>query len=214
MNKIFIAILTLGFLWGCQPTKITRTWTAENVTPKKFKKILVLSVLPENEKSLGSEIENHLADDLRNMGYVAIAANKIYQEGTFVKGDTAKAEAAIEGKGFDGILTIVLLDKKKEKYYVPGRITDYSDMNKYSRFDRYYNAVAENIYSPGYYGEETKYVWENNFYDLANREMIYSARTRSFDFTSKTMLAHKYGILMSHNFINRNILLKPESIEE
>ena len=133
-----------------------------------------------------------------------------FPPGTFVKGDTARAIAAMDGKGFDAIFTVVLLDKNKERFYVPGKITDYSNYNNYSRFDRYYNTVAEKIYTNSYYGEETKYIWENNFYDLSTRQMIYSARSRSFDFTSKNVLAHTYGQLMVSSLINKKILLKSE----
>ena len=67
----------------------------------------------------------------------------------------------------------------------------------------------EFLYAPSYFGEETKYVWENNFYDLINRQMIYSARSRSFDYTSKTTLAHTYGQLMVSSLVDKKILLKP-----
>jgi hypothetical protein len=111
------------------------------------------------------------------------------------------------------VFTIVLLDKKKESYYVPGKITDYSQYDKYGRFNRYYNTVAERIYTPGYYGEETKYIWENNFYDLTSHQMLYSVRSRSFDITSKTALAHTYGLLTVESLMNKNILIKPAKEE-
>ncbi len=213
MKKLFFIPL-LAFLFSCQPSKITQSWVAKDAKPTKYKKILVLGVLTNNDYELQKDIENHLADDLREMGYLAIAANKVFPPGTFVKGDTAKAATAIDGKGFDAILTIVLLDKKKEPYYVPGKITDYSNPDRYSRFHLYYNLVAEQIYSPGYFGEETKYIWENNFYDLNSRQRIYTARSRSFDFTSKTTLAHSYGMLMAQSLIAKNILVKPDNLRE
>jgi hypothetical protein len=213
MKKLFLIPL-LAFLISCQPSKITQSWAAKDAKPIKYKKILVLGVLTDNDIELQTKIENHLADDLRAMGYLAIAANKVFPAGTFVKGDTARATAAIAGKGFDAILTIVLLDKKKEPYFVPGRITDYTKYDDYSGFNRYFNNVAEQIYTPGYYGEETKYIWENNFYDLNSRKMIYSARSRSFDITSKTILAHTYGLLMAQSLVEKNILIKPDSMEE
>ncbi len=212
--KTILCISLLALLISCQPTKITQTWVAPGTTPRKYKKVLVLGVLPETEKELQVKMENHLADDLRAMGYLAIAANKIFPSGTFVKGDTARALAAIDGKGFDAITTIVLLDKKKEPYYVPGRITDYSNLNRYSKFDRYMNSVNDKIYAKSYFGEETRYVWENNFYDLADKEMVYSARSRSFDFTSKNTLAHSYGMLMAESLIKKNILEKPAFMED
>lgn len=213
MKKLLLLPL-LALLIGCQPSKITQSWAAKEAAPKQYKKILVLGVLTDNDNELQTLMENHLADDLRAMGYLAIAANRVFPPGTFVKGDTARAIAAINDKGFDAILTIVLLDKNKEKYYVPGRITDYRYFDKYGRFHQYYNLVSERIYSPGYFAEETKYIWENNFYDLTSRQMIYSARSRSFDFTSKTTLAHTYGQLMANSLAEKNILIKPATMEE
>jgi hypothetical protein len=213
MKKLFFIPL-LAFLISCQPSKITQSWAEKEARPTKYKKILVLGVLTDNDIELQSKIETHLADDLLEMGYLAIAANKVFPAGTFVKGDTARATAAINGKGFDAILTVVLLDKKKEPYFVPGRITDYSYYGKNSGFNRYLNTVSEQIYSPGYYGEETKYIWENNFYDINSHRLIYSARSRSFDIASKTTLAHTYGLLMAQSLVEKNILIKPESLEE
>lgn len=214
MKKLFI-IPIVALMVSCQPSKITQTWTAENAVPKKYKKILVLGVLTDNDNELQIKIEDHLAGDMKDLGYNAIAANKVFAPGTFSKGDTAKAQEAIEGKGFDAVLTVVLVDKKKDRYYVPGKLTEYNTYyTSFGRFDRYYSIVTERIYTPGYYGEETKYTWENNFYDLESRKMIYSARTRSFDYTSKTTLAHTYGELMAESLVNKKILIKPEKMEE
>ncbi len=213
MKKLFIIPL-LALIASCQPSKITQTWAAKDAVPKKYNKILVLGVLTDNDNELQIKMEDHLAGDLRDLGYNAFAANKIFAPGTFSKGDTAKAQAAIEGKGFDGVLTVVLVDKTKDRYYVPGKITEYNTYyDRFGRFGKYYTIVSERIYTPGYYGEETKYTWENNFYDLQSRKMIYSARTRSFDYTSKSTLAHTYGLLMAESLVNKKILIKPEKVE-
>lgn len=180
MKKLFL-IPIIALLFSCQPSKITQSWTAKDIVPKKYNNILVLGVLTDNDNEFQVKMEDHVAGDLKELGYTAVAANKIFPPGTFVKCDTASASAAIGDKGFDAILTIVLLDKKKERYFVPGKITDYSYYDRYDRFNLYYNTVAERIYTPGYYGEETKYIWENNFYDLSSRQMIYSAQTRTAD---------------------------------
>ncbi len=211
-NLFFIPLLAM--IISCQPTRITQSWTAKNTAPKKFKKILVLAVLPSNETDLQVKMENNIADEMHQLGYLAIAANKMFPAGTFVRGDTMRARNAISGRGFDGLMTIVMLDKKKEKYFVPGRITDMGYFNNYNRFDDYFNRIGERIYAPGYYGEETKYFWENNFYDLGAKQMIYSAHTRSFDITSKKQLAGSYASLIARHLVEKNILIKPEKLEE
>lgn len=213
MNKLFFTPLLALFI-SCLPSKITQSWVAKDAQPTKYKKILVLGVLTDNDVELQSKIENHLSNDLRAMGYLAIAANKAFPAGTFVIGDTTRAVDALHVKGFDALLTIVLLDKKKEPYFVPGRISDPKHYEMSSRFNRYINIVSEQIYTQGYYGEETKYIWENNFYDLNTRKLIYSARSRSFDVDSKSKLAHTYGLLMAQNLVDKKILIKPDSMEE
>lgn len=207
--KKWYPVLVLMLLASCQPTRITQTWTAENQQPRKYNKILVLGVLNDEDTELQKKIEDHLAGDLSELGYTAIAANKVFPAGTFVKGDTTRAVTALQGKDFDAILTIVLLDKKKEQYYIQGRPGNYINIEQFNRFDRYYNAMSERIFTPGYYEEETKYIWENNFYDLGSRQLIYSARSHSFDITSKNTLAHAYGLLMTRNLLAKKILVQP-----
>ena len=209
MKKIII-VLIAGILFSCQTSKITNAWTSKDIRPKQYNKVLVLGVLKDNDRELQVKMENHLAGDLKDLGYNAIAANKVFPPGTFVKGDTARAVTAINSKDFDAVLTIVLLDKVKERYYVPGRVayTPYSVY--YNRFDRYYFTMYDRIYTEGYYTTDTKIFWESNFYDLLNKQMLYSSQTRSFDPGSKESLAHYYGVLIANNLVKKNILIKPE----
>lgn len=209
MKKIILLAAAVS-LFACQTSKITNSWTAQNLRPKKYSNILILGVLKDNDRELQVKMENHLAGDLKDLGYNAVAANQVFPPGTFVKSDTAKAVAAISSKNFDAVLTVVLLDKVKEKYYVPGRVvfTPYSIYH--DNFDRYYMTMYDRIYSEGYYTIDTKIFWESNFYDIANKQMIYSSQTSSFDPGSKESLAHNYGLLIVNNLVKKNVLAKPE----
>ena len=206
MKKMFL-IWYAAVLFSCQTSKITNTWTDANVSPKKYTKILVLGVLKDNDRELQSKMEKHLAGDLNDLGYSAFAASDVYPPATFVNGDTLKAVEAIDSKGFDAILTIVLLNKEKERKYVPGKVINmpYND-----QFDRYYYTTYERIYTEGYYTDDTKFFWESNFYDYVVKKMIYSSQTRSFDTGSKETLAHYYGLLLANNLVKSRVLIKPE----
>jgi len=208
MKKLYFILATL-FIFSCQTSKITNTWTAKNVSPKKYSNILVLGVLKDNDRELQTKMENHLSGDLKDLGYNATPANEVFPPGTFLQKDTARALAAINSKGFDAVLTIVLLDKIKERYYVPGRVAFTPYAVYYNRFDRYYFTIYDRIYTEGYFTTDTKIFWESNFYDVANKAMIYSAQTRSFDPGSKQSLAHYYGVLITNNLVSKNILIKP-----
>ena len=212
MKKIFL-ILCAAVLFSCQTSKITATWTDKNVSPKKYNKILVLGVLKDNDLELQSKMEKHLAGDLNDLGYSAFAASNVFPSGTFIKGDTVKAIEALNSKGFDAVLTVVLLNKEKEKYYVPGR-KEYTPNAPYAPyddpFDRYYYTMHDRIQTEGYYGADIKIFWESNFYDRYSRKMIYSSQTRSFDPGSKEKLAHYYGVLLANNLVKSKVLIKPE----
>lgn len=212
MKQIFLIAISV-LLLACQPTKITQTWVGDGTTPKKYKKVLILGLMPAGDSSLRTQMENHLANDLRSMGYLAIPANKVFPATAFNNEDSVYASSLIKNNGFEGVLTVALIDKQKHRYYIPGKITDYSYENTYSRFNKYYSTVSEGIITPGIYGDETRYTWENNFYDISNGYLIYSTRSRSFDYTSKTILAHTYGQLMLKNLLDKNILLKPAQEE-
>jgi hypothetical protein len=170
----------------------------------------VLGVLKENDRELLSKMENHLAGDLNDLGYSAFAASDVFPSGTFIKGDTARAIEALNSKGIDAVLTIVLLNKEKEKYYVPGR-TIYTPYAPYhDRLDLYYYTMYDRIQTEGYYEYATKIFWESNFYDRYIKKMIYSSQTESFDPGSKDKLAHYYGLLLANNLVKSKVLIKPE----
>lgn len=206
-------LLFTGTLISCQTSKITHTWIDNDVSPKKYSKILVLGVMTDNDRELQSKMEKHLAGDLKDLGYSAFAASEVYPPGTFVKGDTARAVTAINSKGFDAVLTVVLLNKEREKYYVPGRVVYTPYATFHSRFDRYYFTMYDRIYTEGYYATDTKIFWESNFYDVTGKKMIYSVQTRSFDPGSKESLAHYYGVLIANSLVKNKVLIRPEDTQ-
>jgi hypothetical protein len=208
--KKMLLVFSAALLFSCQTSKITHTWTAKDVTPKKYTKILVLGVLKDNDRELQSKMEKHLAGDLNDLGYSAFAASDVFAPGTFVKGDTAKAVGAIDSKGFDGVFTIVLLNKEKEKYYIPGRVNYTPYATYHDRFDRYYHTIYDRIQTEGYYATDTKYFWESSFYDRNSKRMVYSSQTESFDPGSKESLAHYYGVLLVNNLVKSQVLIKPD----
>ena len=208
--KKMLWVLCAALLFSCQTSKITATWTDKNVSPKKYSKILVIGVLKDDDRELQSKMEKHLAGDLNDLGYSAFAASDVFPFGTFVKGDTTKAIEALNSKGFDAVLTIVLLSKEKENHYVPGRVIYTPYAPYHDRLDLYYYSMYDRIQTEGYYSTDTKIFWESNFYDRDSKKMIYSSQTESFDLGSRETLAHYYGVLLANNLVKSKVLVRPE----
>ena len=205
--KLIKPIIWILLITSCYTSVITNSWHSENNTQKVYKKILVVALV--NSKSyllLTENMENHLVADLNEKGITAISSFKIYGPKAFNGLTENEVLNKIEKKDIDAVLTIVLLDKEKEKYYVPGRVY-YTPYNIYHRrFWGYYSTMYERIYEPGYYEVNTNYFWESNFYDMTNKELIYSVQTKSFNPENVESLAHEYGKIILNDLYKTGVL--------
>ncbi|HEY0678481.1 MAG TPA: hypothetical protein VGD17_09350 [Chitinophagaceae bacterium] len=212
MKAIKIAgwVLVL-FTLGCSSSKIIHSWKAENAQAKKFNKIMVLGLIGNADISLRQKMEDHLINDLREIGYTAFSSLQEYGPKAFDKIDEQTALDKLSNSGVDAVVTVVLLNKSKERHYVPGhlRYTPYSVY--YDRFWGYYTTIYGRVYSPGYYEENTRYFWESSLYDMGAKELVYSVQTESFEPSSAERLGHEYGQLIVNDMIKRNILVKQTS---
>ncbi|MBL7743795.1 MAG: hypothetical protein JNN00_10015, partial [Chitinophagaceae bacterium] len=161
------------------------------------------------DRTVREEMEQHLVGDLKDMGYNAICSCDEFDPKAFDKMNEKEALAKLSNSGVDAVLTVVLLDKDKERYYVPGRVS-YTPYSLYQRrFWGYYSTMYSRVYSPGYYVTDTRYFWESNLYDLANgQQLLYSVQSQSFDPASAKKLGHEYGQLVVKDMAKNNILVK------
>ncbi|NOT50216.1 MAG: hypothetical protein HOP10_02955 [Chitinophagaceae bacterium] len=188
-----LALLSLFFMTGCGTTShITSSWRAVDVQPKEYKKIVVLGLIRDADKTLREKMEQHIVDDLKELGYNAVCSCEEYNPKAFENMSEKDAIAKLRNSGVDAVLTVTLLDKAKEKYYVKGRF-EYAPYNEYPNFYNYYRTTFERVYTPGYFVENTKYFWESNFYEMTSGQLLYSSQSQSFDPASSQRLSHEYG---------------------
>jgi hypothetical protein len=151
-------------------------------------------------------MEQHLVDDLKGRGMDAISSYKQYGPKAFDSMNESEAVEKIRDSGVDAVITIVLLDKLKERNYVPGQVS-YTPYTVYgNRWWGYYSTLNRRVYSPGYYVTNTEYFWESNLYDAASKELIYSVQTKSFDPASTESLAHEYGKMIVGDMVKNGVL--------
>ena len=207
MKKIkWLAVFLILLLTGCTTTKITSSWKAQNVEAKKYQKIMVLGLILDTDRSLQEKMEAHLVGDLKDKGYNAVSSLSEYGPKAFTGMKETDAINKLKESGVDAVITIVLLDKEKERNYVPGRLY-YSPYGiYYNRFWGYYGTLNYRIYEQGYYVTDTKYFWESNVYDMSTQSLIYSVQTKSFDPANSESLGHEYGKLIINEMVKNNIL--------
>lgn len=210
MKKAFkMAFLLLLIAAGCGPSsKITSSWKADNATPGKYKKIVVVGIIREADRTLREKMEQHLAADLRDLGYEATCSCDEYSPKTFENMTEEQAIGKMRNAGVDAVLTVVLLDKTQERYYVPGRVRYTPYVVYHNRFWVYSRTVYQRIYTEGYYAEDTRYFWETNLYDLnkTGEQLVYSAQSQSFDPVSSETMGHEYGQMIARDMVSKNVL--------
>lgn len=206
LKNIFILSSVIFLFSGCADVKITHSWNEPNLNQNIFNKILVVGLFTHKDRGLRAQMEGHLQGDLQEMGINAVSSIKLYGPSSFEQTDEAVLLSKIEGEGIDAVMTIVLLDRKKEKYYVPGRVYFSPFFSYHSRFGPYWGLMYDRIYSPGYYQSTTKYFWESNVYNLRTKQLIYSVQTESFDPKDATALAHQYGKVIISDIQKKHIL--------
>src|SRR3954468_24697585 len=113
------AIPFLLIFAGCSTSKITTGWNGSHQTPAHFNKILVVGLFDDNNRVLRQQMEEQLADELRDEGYNAITSISLYGPKSFQKLTAEQALREVRSKDIDGVITIGLVDKNKEKKYVP-----------------------------------------------------------------------------------------------
>jgi hypothetical protein len=207
MKKIFaIAAMVAMLATGCSTSMITSTWKSSSVTAKPYKRILVLGLIGEPDRTMREKMEQHIAGDLRDLGYNAVCACEAYVPKAFDGVSEKEAVKFLSEEGFDAVITVVLLNKEKERYYTPGRV-QYSPYSvQHRRFWGYYTTMHGRVFEPGYYSATTKYFWETNLYDLSDLSLVYSAQSQSFDPESYNKLAHEYGLMIVKNMQKQGVL--------
>jgi hypothetical protein len=190
--KYFLMMTVTVLLSACSNTKVLSSWKSPGVNPDNLgmKKIMVDVLLPEQDRQLKKDMEQTLADDLRDRGINAVSADKVY--GPKYSPDYEKdAVDKLRASRIDGFLTVVLLDQSKQDSYNPG-YSQFQPIGYYKTWFGYYKTVFERVYTPGYYATKNKYYWESNLYHVQGEKLIYSGRSDGFDTSSVNKQAMGY----------------------
>lgn len=208
LRGVWMTAISMIILSACSSTKITSSWKQEGATIQKDHKVMVLALIPNKEGGLRAQIENEMVAELQAKGYNAISAYQSLGPDAFKNTDEKSALRQMDRQGIENVMTVVLLDKSKEKNYVPGRGygPGFPFYPYYGRFWNYYGFMYNRVYDPGYYTVDTKYFLEGNLYDLQNNKLLYSVQTQSFDPSSTARFAVVYSKKVAKDMFKQGLI--------
>lgn len=180
---------------GCgSSSRITTSWKETETSIPPLKKVMVLGLFMDKDRVLRLKTEQELAANLKALGYDAITAAEEYGPKAFQNMKEEQALKKLKAINVDGIVTVTLLDKNKEKYYVPGNVSYAPFPVMRGGFWGYYSYYYPRLYDPGYYQTSTTYFFETSLYTVNGNKLLYSAQSEAFDPSSVSSLANDYAM--------------------
>jgi hypothetical protein len=208
MRKIIAGLVFIMITVSCGPSsRIINSWNPNNIQPRKYKMIMVLGLINIPDRTLREKMEEHIAGDLKDLGYNAVCSCDEFDPKSFEDMTEKQALDKLTGSGIDAVLSVVLLDKVRERNYVPESVYYSPYFIYHDSFWGYYRTMYGRVYAPGYYAVSTKYFWESNFYSLDEKQLLYSAQSQSFDPVSAQALGHDYGQMIAKDMVKKNVLV-------
>ena len=134
-----------------------------------------------------------MVGDLKAIGYNAVAYTSGFTQGRFRNMRYDSVRNILSAHGIDAVLTIDLLAWEKERVYVNEKESLKPDNTPMGSFWETPARVSTATSKTGYYVTATHYYWESKLYDVKTVALLYNAQTSSFEATTVTDLAHKYG---------------------
>lgn len=177
MKKPFLILIAISllFLSSCNSTRMVSTWNEpdKEVTIANLSKVLVLAMF-RNETG-NRRAEDQMVGYLKGKGIVSYN----YLNENFNKKDEAAIREVIRNDGFDGAVTMRLIDVEKERIYTPGDTYYYPPF--YRNFSGYYYSWLNSNRTPGYYTTTKVYTVETNVYSIKMDKIIWSGLTKTTD---------------------------------
>ena len=162
-------------MYACNSTKITSSWREPNktLTISQLNKVLVVALF--NNETNRHKAEDQMAGYLNGKGVVSYN----YFSDKFNRTNEAAIRESIAADGFDGAVTMRLIDVEKEKIYLPSNQPLYP---AYSRnFPAYYFRNYGYYQQQNYYRTTRIYTVETNVYSIKENKIIWTALTKTTD---------------------------------
>ena len=174
-NLVLYFILITAIFISCNSTKITNSWRApdKQLHTGEWNKILVVALL-KNETHR-RKVEEELLNYLNGKGIVSYK----YLNDDINKIGLEKLQNKIKSDGFDGAITMRLIDIDKEKVFIPEQQNLYPIY--YQNFSGYLYRGWASYNKPGYYSLNKTFIVETVVYSIKEDKIIWSGITESFN---------------------------------
>jgi hypothetical protein len=175
LRVFWLAIAVALVLTGCASTKIVNQWVQPEVTPHRFKKMMIIGV--SKQPSIRRTFEDEFVKQLKTMGVDAVPSYLYVPEAGQVAED--RLQEAIKRANADGVIItrLVRVEKKTQVspgFYQPAPALGYGFYSGYS-------SAWLGYYEPPRVYQYDVYVSETSLYDAAKNQLLWTGTAETTD---------------------------------
>lgn len=172
---ILAALAACFIIASCSSTRISSSWRDPDTTVslEKLNKVLVVAFL--KDESSRRIAEDQMASLLKEKAVVSYS----YLGDDLKKFSEDEIRDRLRKDGFDGAVTMRLIDVDKEVNYTPGTFSTYPVY--YRSFGGYYRRGWAYYQTPDRYSTTKSYSVETNVYSIKQDKIIWTSLTETTD---------------------------------
>lgn len=200
-NLIFVTFILVIFgVSSCSSTKIISTWREPNkeISLNKLNKVLVVALLQDETSRRKAE------DQMVGYFYGKGVASYNYLDKNISEKNEDGIREKIKNDGFDGAVTMRLLDVDKEETYARGNISMYPAY--YNTFSSYYFRNWGYYSNPGYYLTTKTYTVETNVFSIKEDKIIWTGITKTTDPSGLVKMTEEIGKAVFNEMVKQGFI--------
>lgn len=174
VNKMLLIPL-IALLISCSSTKIVSTWSEPNKKIKISNLNKVLVIARFKTETSNRKAEDNMVEYLKEKGVQSYKYLKI----NFNKDNIEAIRTKIKNDGFDGAVTMQLIDVDQEQISERNNFNRYP--NNYRDFNNYFYESQMSYENPNYFMTTKIYTIETNVYSINENKIIWTALTETTD---------------------------------
>lgn len=194
--KTHLVVLTLAisFLVACASpaTKITRSWSSPEKNTDGYKRLFVAAIVGDITRR--QAIETNIDAELRKLNLSSTTSTATIKPNFWQSTDLDKQAMldVVKENDKDAIITVSLVDVKKEQRYIPGNMVAGGTMMRGSmmgpgawargaNFGGFWGWNHSVMMSPGHVVNDERYFLEINVYDTESELLVWSAQSETLN---------------------------------
>jgi hypothetical protein len=196
---LMASLIATLMMVSCTATRITSSWREPDKTVylNNLEKVLVVALF--KDETSRRKAEDQMVAYLNGNGLPSYK----YLDADFNKKNEEGIRNKIRDDGFDGAVTMRLMDIEKEKVYTSGNISMYPAY--YRNFSGYYYRSYAN---PGYYTTTKIYTVEVNVFSIKEEKIIWTGITKTADPDTVNKLTAEIAEVVYNSMVKEGFISK------